>query len=151
VCNEGLSELMDLRVPQVEVAPWSVPARSESRRARPHGWLGGKFVKGPIPLNWLGRASNLGVGKAPLATALAIWYLAGLRGTNESLLLTGATVAQFGVSPSAKSRALVVLEKAGLISVKREGRKNPLVTILDVKDAADNRSSCKQDGSTLPC
>jgi len=99
-------------------------------------------------LDWLGRASKLEGGKAPLATALAIWYLAGLRGTKENLVLTGATVAQLGVSPSAKSRALVVLEKAGLISVKRVGRKNPLVTILDVKD---NRSSCKQDDSTLRC
>ena len=85
-----------------------------------------------IPLGWLSRACRLS-GKA-LATALAIWYLKGLRNSYEGLMLTTAVVERLGISRYSKSRALRDLERAGLIRVERRPQKNPLVTILKVDD-----------------
>jgi hypothetical protein len=122
-----------LRVPQVEVV--RQPGVESGRRRSPVGrsrWVEGKFLAGPIPLEWLGRASRL-PGKA-LATGLAIWFLSGLRkGERGGLKLTSATLEHFHVNRHAKSRALRALESAGLISIQRNGKKNPVVTILGVR------------------
>jgi hypothetical protein len=67
-----------------------------------------------------------------LPVSLAIWFLAGLRNRKHGLNLTSATLRRFGVGDrSAKSRALVALERAGLVRVARQQGKNPLVTILE--------------------
>ena len=92
----------------------------------------GEFLKGPIPLAWLGRAAKL-PGKASLATALAIMFEVGRRRSQE-IVLTSAILKRFGVNRKAKYRALKLLEKAGLISVVRRPRKNPLVAVLVVED-----------------
>lgn len=92
----------------------------------------GEFLKGPIPLAWLGRAAKL-PGKASLATALAIMFEVGRRRSQE-IVLTSAILKRFGVNRKAKYRALKLLEKARLISVVRRPRKNPLVAVLVVED-----------------
>jgi hypothetical protein len=92
----------------------------------------GEFLKGPIPLAWLGRAAKL-PGKASLATAIAIMFEVGRRRSQE-VVLTTAILKRFGVNRKAKYRALKLLEKAGLISVVRRPRKNPLVAVLVVED-----------------
>lgn len=124
--GEGdLPGLDELYVEQVQVP---VDKSSTGRR---RGWIEGRFLRGPIPLNWLGRACRLS-GEA-LATALAIWYVSGLqKGERAGLTLTTKKVELLGVSRSAKSRGLKALEAAGLIRVQRDGKKNPVVTILDV-------------------
>lgn len=119
-----------IRVPQVG----SVLSAKSPGRGRPvkcsndRDWVNGQFLKGPIRLDWLCSACKLG-GKT-LATALAVWYVAGLRRRYDQLSLTSTTCAKFGVDRSAKSRGLEALEGAGLISVERRPRKNPVVTIL---------------------
>lgn len=89
---------------------------------------------GPLPLSWFSRASMIHEGKGILATALAIWFEAGRRRRRDRLKLTGAMVNRLGITPSSKCRALADLEAAGLIRVERHGRKNPLVTILEVAE-----------------
>jgi DNA-binding MarR family transcriptional regulator len=82
-----------------------------------------------IPLDWLGRAC--GLTAKDLATALAVWFLSGLReGRTSDLELTQKTLGHFHVNRSAKSRALTALEGAGLVRVRRDGRKDPHVTIV---------------------
>lgn len=88
----------------------------------------GEFLRGPIPLQWLTAVAKLS-GKAPLATALALWFEVGRRNSTE-VTLTTANLKRFNVNRKAKYRALSSLEKAGLVVVKRESRKNPVVTIL---------------------
>ena len=78
-------------------------------------------------------------GKAILATASAIWFESGRRKQSDGLKLTAAIMKRFGVNPSAKSRSLAALELAGLIRVERRGRKNPLVMILQLNNAARRR------------
>lgn len=130
-----LSDLVSLRLPQVEVGdvPPARPKSCKSRRSGPSGWVEGQFLRGPIPLAWLGRASTLG-GKA-LAVGVVLWFLSGLRNRRDDLLLASKTLKRFGVNGSGKSRALKAMEAAGLIRVKPQpGRRNPLVTILDVDE-----------------
>src|SRR6476659_7094044 len=55
----------------------------------------GEFLKGPIPLPWLTAASML-PGKAPLAVALAVWFEAGRRKSQE-VRLTTAILERFHV------------------------------------------------------
>jgi hypothetical protein len=90
-----------------------------------------KFIKSP-PLEWMMEAAKL-PGKA-LAVGLAIWYLSGCKGTKADLRLTSKLLGRFGVATRrAKSGALAALEGAGLLSVTREPRRNPLVTIREAR------------------
>lgn len=89
----------------------------------------GEFLKGPIPLPWLTAVTKLS-GKASLAVALAIWFEAGRRKSHE-VKLTTEILRRFSVNRKAKYNALKSLEKAGLVRVHREPRRNPIVTILD--------------------
>lgn len=91
--------------------------------------LVGGFLR-PIPLPWLTAASKLR-GKSPLSVALALWFEAGRRKSME-VTLTTAILERFSVNRKAKYRALASLEKAGLVSVYRQPRRNPVVTILDI-------------------
>ena len=92
----------------------------------------GEFLKGPIPLPWLTAVTRLS-GKAPLVVALAVWFEAGRRKRLNELKLTTAILERFSVNRKAKYSALKSLERAGLVRVRREPRRNPVVTILDVQ------------------
>lgn len=87
----------------------------------------GRFLKGPIPLNWLMEAAKL-PGKS-LHVGIVIWFKAGLT-KSHSVSVPNGLLSTFGVDRHAKARALVSLESAGLISVKRKSGKNPVITIL---------------------
>jgi hypothetical protein len=93
-----------------------------------------KFLRGPIPLVWLEQACQL-PGRAPLAVALAIWWLRGMRDRFDRLPLTSDSLRRFGVfNRQAKDRGLRALERAGLIRVERRQGKNPMVAILGVSE-----------------
>ena len=92
--------------------------------------ISGEFLKGPVPLLWLTAAAQLS-GKAPLAVGLAIWFESGRRKSNE-VKLTSAILQRFAIKRKSKYTALNSLEDAGLIRVRREPRKNPVVTILEI-------------------
>jgi hypothetical protein len=124
------ADLDRLRLPSTPRVPTSPPAAvpPPTPKAKPKK-ITGEFAKGPIPLPWLTLASKL-AGKAPLAVALAVWFEAGRRKSKE-VRLTTAILERFNVNRKAKYRALEELEKAGLVRVRRESRRNPVVTILD--------------------
>jgi hypothetical protein len=133
----GSFDLSVLRVPQVKV-PAGPPACERKRPAKDRiplpGRVNGEFLGPCIPLVWLGPACKWG-GKV-LNTALAIWFLAGLRGRRNDLKLTAGIANRFHVSPAGKCRALKKLEGEGLVRVERQPRKTPRVTIL-FPDAGD--------------
>jgi hypothetical protein len=87
---------------------------------------GDKFLKGPVPLNWLARAGQL-PGKS-LHVGIALWFLAGMRKTT-TVALSNGVLEMLGVDRHAKYRALKHLEQAGLIVCKREIGRSPEVTI----------------------
>jgi hypothetical protein len=130
MCDSDFNELAVLRVPQVEVKESRPGVAPGQRGSRPSNQFKGGFLRGPIPLSWLGRVLAL-PGQKVLAVALAIWFVAGLRGRRDGLLLTSAILRRFCVTDrSTKYRALQALEEARLIRVERRPRRNPFITIL---------------------
>jgi hypothetical protein len=115
----------------------SAPVTPSSGKSTKIKQIKGAFLKGPIPLRWLSVVSAFR-GKAPLAVALALWFEVGRRNSKE-VRLTSAVLKRFSVSRKSKYEGLAAMEKAGLIFVKREGRKNPIVTILDSPCDADDK------------
>lgn len=89
-----------------------------------------KFVKGPIPLDWLQAAAQQ-PGKT-LHVAIAIRYLAGLE-RSLTVRLRSKVLAGFGVERGSMYRALERLEKLGLITVVRKVGRHPVVSIVEDK------------------
>src|SRR5271166_241433 len=90
--------------------------------------VAGNFVKGPIPTEWLQKASAL-PGKA-FQMGVVIWYLFGLR-KDSTVTLANGLLEQFHISRKAKYRGLRALEAAGLIAVECRNYRNPRVTIIN--------------------
>lgn len=101
---------------------WNGATFSEAPQLRPT-----RFIKGPIPLNWISAAGKL-PGKS-LHTGLALWYLSGLHKAHR-VTLTNCLAARFGVQRDAKHRALRFLEQAHLVAVRRQNGRSTEVTIL---------------------
>jgi DNA-binding transcriptional ArsR family regulator len=97
------------------------------RRGRQPSPIRDKFIAGPLDVSWVCQASQLGV-KA-LLVGLALWHLKGLRRSN-SFTISNLMVEEWKIRPDAKRRALRKLEKAGLITVERQGKRCPRVTLV---------------------
>jgi hypothetical protein len=117
-------DLKHLRIEHVATSR-SIPLL-RSKPPRPQS--GGRFLRGPIPLDWLSRAAAL-PGRS-LHVAMAIWFMAGLKKT-AVVPVSNITGHQFGLDRNAKYRALEWLENANLIIVERRAGRAPLVTILE--------------------
>lgn len=92
---------------------------------------GEKFLKGPIPMNWIEKASQQS-GHA-LHVGMALWHLSGLN-KSAKVKLSGSVLRRMGVDRYAGYRGLQKLEEAGLVEVDRHKGRNPIVTILDASD-----------------
>ena len=103
----------------------ALPERIRSGRRVSPGQ--GEFIMGPIDVAWVRQAAQLGV--TTLLVGLALWYLKGLRNAN-TFIVSNLMVGEWNIQPDAKSRALRKLEKAGLISIERRGKRSPLVSLV---------------------
>jgi len=109
----------------------AVPApRSEKP---PRHKPGEKFLKGPVPWDWIARAAQQ-PGKA-LHVAIALWFMAGIKRA-RTVALPGLALRVLGVSRYAGYRALAALDEAGLVAVARHPGRNPVVTILEADEQA---------------
>ena len=125
---------MDTPNPELLALPKSTqnsPPRQARQKLPRHG-PGEKFLKGPIPLNWLSRAAQL-PGKS-IHVALAIWYLAGLK-KSASVKLGQSVLNDFGVDRHSKARALKQLASAKLISIQSAPGCAPVITVLAITEA----------------
>jgi DNA-binding transcriptional ArsR family regulator len=89
---------------------------------------------GPIPWCWWLPASRL-LGKT-LQVASVCWLLASWNRSAE-LELALHDWAEFGLSRFSASRALDILERAGLVSMIKRRDRTPMVAILDTSAGAD--------------
>jgi hypothetical protein len=87
----------------------------------------GKFLRGPVPLDWLQQAARL-PGRA-LHVGVVLWYLDGFQQTRTVKAKPGV-LQDFGADRHASYRALRALEKAGLVSVVRKKGAAPVVTLV---------------------
>ncbi len=116
----------DLLVPVVRLHYDRGHAKSTVRSSRP-------FIRGPIPIDWIATASGL-PGKT-LNTALALWWLSGMKNHNE-VKMSKQALAYFGVSEDAYRDALCRLEQARLVDVRRRSGQRALVKINHAAQAA---------------
>jgi DNA-binding MarR family transcriptional regulator len=85
------------------------------------------FIRGPIPLNWIKKASAID-GKA-LNVGLSLWFMHGVK-QSVSFRTTRETLRIANCSRQTFSRSLDSLELSGLIKVARSSGRRPEVTIL---------------------
>jgi hypothetical protein len=119
-----------LRLRRKDQSSDRLPERGRPPRPR----QGEKYLRGPIPLDWLSLAARL-PGRS-LHVAMALWFMAGLT-RSRSVPLSNINGLRFGLDRNAKYRGLVWLEGAGLISVTRKLGRAPLVTIRDATRSPD--------------
>ncbi len=101
----------------------------------PNRKLPKKFIKGPIPLEWIQAAARL-PGRS-LQVGLVLWYLAGVRRSKQGPI--SYTVAHhFGLSRHTVYRGLAQLEKAGLVVVVRVRGRRLGVSLLRTSLYADS-------------
>lgn len=86
-----------------------------------------KFIKGPIPLEWIAQANAL-PGKAG-AVGLALWFLVGIKGS-QTVKLTKEIERIAGCGRKAIYSALTTLDLAKLIIVQRHSGVRAVVTVL---------------------
>ena len=85
-----------------------------------------RFI-GTSPVSWWAAVSPL--PKCAYQTGLALHLIRGLRG-RDTFKLEPARFRELGIDRSAQCRGLVALEQAGLIRLKRQSGKAPVVTII---------------------
>jgi hypothetical protein len=114
---------------QVDAVTLSHGVKRKAHRASP---TRRKFIAGPIDVDWVCQAARL--GRTALLVGLALWHLRGLRRT-DTFIVSNVLLADWGVQPDAKRRALLKLERAALITVQRQGKRSPQVTIKSTNEA----------------
>ena len=88
-----------------------------------------RFLKGPIPLDWLAAAAQL-PGKA-INVGLALWWLAGMSKTGV-LKLTRQSQIAMNISKDAERDGLRRLQRAGLIEIAaRPGQRHSIRIIKE--------------------
>jgi hypothetical protein len=87
------------------------------------------FLRGPIPLAWLGIAASL-PGKT-LHVGIALWWLHGMA-KGKPFKLTQKALQTLNVERDAAGAALARLEQVGLIRVVRTPGQRPTVSIIVV-------------------
>jgi hypothetical protein len=127
-------------------APTTLVGRS-NKGVIPRHKPGEKFLKGPIPLNWLGMAAAQ-PGKA-LHVGLAIWFWAGVRRSRQVPFRMLWLKTTLGVDRCSAYRGLDALERVGLVSVIRHRGRKSLVTLLDAPAGLQQRAApVESSGST---
>jgi hypothetical protein len=120
-----MSNISSLRIDHPEATiTTAIQQAVDSSRGRN---ITGRFLRGPIPLDWLQQAARL-PGRA-LHLGIALWYLDGFQQT-RTVQAKPSVIRDFGLDRYASYRALHQLEEVGLVSVVRKKGAAPMVTLL---------------------
>lgn len=104
------------------------PIPTVNKKRPPRHKPGERFLKGPIPFDWLARVARF-QGKA-LNVGIALWFWGGLARKRE-VKVSYADLTELSVCRRTAYRVFAKLERANLIRVKRSPGRSPIVTILD--------------------
>jgi hypothetical protein len=98
----------------------------------------GRFIKGPIPVDWLIAAGSL-PGKAFLVGVM-LWYRAGVTKSSEVWCPMGLLTRQFGLSRFSIYRALQALSRHGLISLNQHPGRCAVCQLVPTGKAETDRT-----------
>ena len=122
--------------------PFKMPSKKSNYRRPPKGG----YLRGPVPIVWLHKASRLR-GKA-LAVGIALWFKRGVT-KSPTVKASGSLWEKFGIERRSAYRGLESLEQAGLITVIRGQGQVPIVTIMSDPDKILKHDfNQTQDGDT---
>ena len=97
-----------------------------------------EYVRGPLPLKWLQRAST--ISRTAAVVGLIIWRIAyqsklwgydSQRRTSGHIKVTNHNCNEWGVCGNSKNSALRLMEEAGLIRLDLKRGRSPIVQIID--------------------
>ena len=100
--------------------------KPESLPLPKHG-PGERFLRGPIPMEWLKRA--VGCGRRAEAVAVLLWYAAGYQRRNP-VKLTPQVLSELSVPPRAAKDILQKMADRGLVHVEFHRGRSPVVTLV---------------------
>ncbi|MGH7075749.1 MAG: hypothetical protein ACREFD_16355, partial [Stellaceae bacterium] len=92
-----------------------------------HEAMTAPFLRGPIDWRWLIAAKA--VSHNALVVGLCLWRLVGLT-KSPTVMLSNVDPELFGIGRSAKSRAIIALERAGLVKAERRRGRFPRITVI---------------------
>jgi hypothetical protein len=103
--------------------------RGKSSESRIYPLWPHKFVS---PSQWWMVAAGQATKKSPwtVMVGLALWQQYRFNHLKQPLKLTHHTLHSWGIKKLYARRALIVLEKAGLITVQRFKHRSPLITLV---------------------
>lgn len=107
----------------------------------------GKFIRGPIPFNWV-QAANALPGKAG-PVGFALWFLKGVK-KSDTFAVTAQIELLAGCTRQALSRALLNLQSANLIKLKHRSGARHVVTILLMKIENHDPAIANSTDGNLP-
>jgi len=118
---------MYLDINEIKLDIQSIPP-VRSKRGKPRHRSNQRFLKGPIPWNWIVMASRL-PGKT-LHVGIALWFIAGLK-KDKVVKMQKKIREEMGISRQAYHAALEHLEASGLISVQRKPGATPIIELCN--------------------
>lgn len=104
----------------------STPAGPAANQKPISANIQGKFLRGPVPLDWLLQAAKL-PGRA-FHVDVALWCLDGFNRT-RTVQLKPSVIRELGMDRHASYRSLDKLEAAGLLSVVHKRGAAPMLTL----------------------
>ena len=128
LCTPPIGNMKTKSTPTIKQSPLSDILDGSKRPGRkiPRHKSGERFIKGPIPWDWISKAANLSGGV--LKVSLAIWFLAGMKKT-ATIKLSNSILDELGVSRRTKYRSLKAMENAGLITISQLSGNSPEIKI----------------------
>jgi hypothetical protein len=109
-------------------------AGSVKAQKAPRTKKGRRFLRGPIPMDWINAAARASGRGSGFQVAIALWYLSGLNREARTIKLRSSVLRSMGVDRHAGYRGLRALEHANLVQVVRHPGQCPMVTLFDVED-----------------
>ena len=123
------------------------PFPNGPKRPPPHN-TGERFLKGPIPWNWLCAAARCS-GHA-FHVGIFLWWLAGVKASANLIVDVSAVERELDVGRHTVGRALDSLAAAGLVVAARHPGRKPRVTLLSCPSTPTGPVSGLVPGRTRP-
>lgn len=120
------SDVAAFHANQSERPATKTPAKKRPSVDLPKHGKGERFIRGPIPLEWMKLASRC--GNRSEAVAVLLWYLAGFQRSNP-VKLSKTVLAELAVHPRTARRVLAKMADAGLVDVEFHRGRSPVVVI----------------------
>lgn len=124
---------MEFRIQDFETVPESGAVGRPKTLAR----VKGLFLKGPIPLSWLIKTTNL--SKHALAAGLALWFQRGVSRSTGPVVIRAHVRRKFNLSANQMLRGLRSLEAASLVRFVKTGRGR--CAVVEIIEATEENTS----------